>query len=484
MTPRARVLALLLAAPLGLSAGGCGDAVTDPWDRDRAGNVTSIFVTAEGDRGTPAMPLTFSNTGVPYTLRLEARGADGRALQTFNGYVGLSVTPGLLLSIEGDGVLGNYVRLTNGAAGNVRVTVARAYGQVRIWAEDSGYVPADLRGMTPPSCANGRDDDRDGRIDYPADLGCSAANDDSERAGSYVAGTSEPMYFSTPLLSDVQGRSAISPLSGERISVTRGRLVVTRINNSGFYVTDVDDRSCMGRACYNHMFAFNFRAPEGLRPCDTLSLLQGSVSEFVGFTELNQPGYNVSVLWRPGDPTIGECPIPPPAVITPEIVADELQLESLEAGIVRVENMRFPTVMGPGRPMDGIARAGETNCDLNADGRVSFDNGREEVCANACAASADCSEWSAWARFGQVMMTFPTTMGPPRRILITPRDVDPAFNPRDPHGPGTITGTLKQVGPNWIVEPRCIQDLVIAGDGQTILPPNATCLRERTEREE
>jgi hypothetical protein len=267
------------------------------------------------------------------------------------------------------------------------------------------------------------------------------------------------------------------------------RLVVTKINNSGFFVTDVDDRSCTegGRAlaCYNSIFAFNFRAPEGLRPCDLLSVFQGSVSEFVGYTELNQPGYQVGLLWRPMDPQAGPCLIPDATVLTPELRADEARMEWYEAGLVRVENVLLPTMIGPALAPMGVPARDATNCDLNGDGRVNFQDLAEAACANACAANPTCSEWSAWRRFGQVMVTLPGMASAPARILFTPRDVQPSFDPQRPRGPAaTLTGTLRQVGPNWIIEPRCEADMVLQGDGQTVRPARDTCLHERSEREE
>jgi len=48
-------------------------------------------------------------------------------------------------------------------------------GDILMWSCNSCPVPP-----PPPQCSNGGDDDGDGTIDYPADLGCSDANDDDE----------------------------------------------------------------------------------------------------------------------------------------------------------------------------------------------------------------------------------------------------------------------------------------------------------------
>jgi hypothetical protein len=46
-------------------------------------------------------------------------------------------------------------------------------------------VPPDL---PPAACANGADDDGDGNVDYPADLGCETAGDASERGAAAQSG--------------------------------------------------------------------------------------------------------------------------------------------------------------------------------------------------------------------------------------------------------------------------------------------------------
>ena len=125
------VLGLLLAS--GLS---CGAPVMDPDRRDRGPNpVGSISVDiTSGDRGTPTMPLAFSDVGVTFGVHIEVRD-DANALMTgFNDYLNLSVTPGVLRSItsaDPNNVLGRNIRMNAGVA-DIQVTFARAYGEVRI----------------------------------------------------------------------------------------------------------------------------------------------------------------------------------------------------------------------------------------------------------------------------------------------------------------------------------------------------------------
>ena len=488
------VLALVLAS--------CGGSIPDLDQDDRAGGVASVILTTGGNRGTAAAPLPFSNDGVPLQLQVEVRARDNRRVTGFNGWVTLSMAPGVFRAVTGPAgtVLGNLVKLTNGVAAGLEITVARGYGEARIWGEEEGYVPVDPRRVPAPACANGRDDDGDGFVDFPADLGCAAANDDTERAGSYAVGTSEPLFFSLPNIVDIQGRSAISPLLGERVTLRgrvtpddpaaddrRHRMVVTQTDNSGFFVTDIDDRSCDGQPCYNSLYSFNFRSPDGMRPCDLLDTLTGSVAEFVSTTQLAQPGFQIGLAWRPNDAAAGQCLIPDAVEITPTLLAMDILMERHESSLVRVRDVLLPSLMGPAVAPNGIPSAGATNCDINGDGRITYDGGAENQCSDACAADITCSEWSNWNRYGQITVTLPAMgAGARARMAIAPRIVNPNFDPQRLRGPvATVTGTLKQVGPNWIIQPRCGSDLVVQGDGQTLCEhPRDCCLHERSVVEE
>ena len=478
------VLALVLAS--------CGGPIPDLDQNDRAGGVASVVLTTGGNRGTPAAPLPFSNDGVALQLQVEVRTRDNRLATNFGGWVTLSMAPGVFRAVTGpaDTVLGNMVK----------ITVARGYGESRIWAEEQGYTPVDPRRVPAPACANGRDDDGDGFIDYPADQGCAAANDDTERAGSYAVGTSEPLFFSLPNIVDIQGRSAISPLLGERVTLRgrvtpdapvaddrRHRMVVTQTDNSGFFITDIDDRSCDGQPCYNSLYSFNFRSPAGMRPCDLLDTLTGSVAEFVGTTQLAQPGFQIGLAWRPNDAASGQCLIPDAVEITPTLLAMDILMERHETSLVRARDVLLPSLIGPAVAPNGIPSAGATNCDLNSDGRITYDGGAENQCSDACAADINCSEWSNWNRYGQITVTLPAMgAGVRARMAIGPRIVSPTFDPQRLRGPvATVTGTLKQVGPNWIIQPRCGSDFVVQGDNQTLCEhPRDCCLHERGVAEE
>jgi hypothetical protein len=487
-----------------LALTACGGPITDTATLDREGSVAFVTLTTEGERGTPAMPLPFSDMGAPLTLRAEVFDRYHHALPTFNGYLALSVTPGVIASITGATSIGNYVKLTNGRIEGVQIRVSRSYGEARVWAEDAGYVPVDPRRNPAPACADGIDNDNDGRTDFPSDTGCEAPNDDTERGGSFAVGVSEALYFSTPLIADVQGRTSQSPLVDQRITVLGSsdvtapaegsrlhRLVVTQTDNTGFFVSDIDDQSCEGTdgarvSCFNSLYSFNFRTPDGMRPCDLLTVLSGSVAEFVSSTQLAQPGFQVGVAWRPDDPAVGRCLIPDAVQITDSVARDAAVLERYESSLVRAVDVVLPTMIGAMLAPQGHPTMGATNCDLNNDGRITYGGNAEGACTNECVANATCTEWSSWSRYGQVTVAIPGSAGAmSARIAITPRAVSPSFDPEHPRGAtATITGTLRQVGPNWIIQPRCEQDLVVAGDGQMVRPTSESCLHERTIGEE
>jgi hypothetical protein len=469
-----------------------------------------VTVTA-GNRAAPAAPRPFTDTH-EFTVRVEALGADAMPLSTFNGTAMLSISPGVLSSVTGTGVSGRLVQLTNGVAEGVTVRFVRSYGEARIYAEEQGYdLP--MPGSGAAACSDGIDNDSDGRADYPADFGCAAPNDNSERGGSYALGASEAIFIGTPTIDDIQGPGGNSPLLNERVTIDRGTLVVTRISVGGFWVTDTARTFCPApgggmRRCANSLFSFNFRLPEGLRPCDRLTRLAGTVQEFTSSTQLAQPAWTIPAEGLFTDRS-GMCPIPDAVVLRPrammEMVASRESeevldmasmseaLEPLENALVRVQNVVISQNVGPGVvPCDMNAGTcmfapGQSNCDQNRDNVVDFDNPVEALCANTCQKTVGCSEWTGWIRFGQMAVDFAQNQpANVQRFIIAPREAISNFDPLNQPAAGvraTVTGTLKQVGPNWIIEPRCTVDLVFDGRGM-VRPARESCVTPRTVSEE
>lgn len=493
-----RGLGLLACAA---AAHACGQGFTDLDRMDRANaDLVAIEVTlTSGNAGTVQAPIPFNATGgVQFSAHIRALGDDGNPLQDFNGFLAISTSSGELLTLagaNGTNVGGRNVQLNAGEA-DIVVTITRAIGETRIWAEDQGYEPADPNLGTTPQCSNGVDDDSDGRVDFPADYGCAAPNDDTEVGGSYVLGASDPIMFDTPRISDVQGHATTSPLLNDRILVNHGSLIVTTVNVSGFYVTDTADPMCVGRAnCYNSIFLFNFSLPPFIRPCDRLDQLEGTVTEFVSTTQLGNPSWiaNPDGEWI-DTATSHACPIPEAEPIVAMTLGDSAALEGLESSVVIAQHVTFSPNVGPMLAMpDATAPGGwhfapgQSNCDFTNDGQIDFHHPMEGPCANACQTVRDCSEWTAWVRFGQIAVDFPADMALPRgadRLIVSPRGALASFDPSSPPVPvGTtvsVTGTLSQVGPNWIITPRCADDIAL---NDMPLHANASCITPRTDDE-
>lgn len=129
---------------------------------------------------------------------------------------------------------------------------------------------------------------------------------------------------------------------------------------------------------FGHMFIYNYSYPDGLSVGDLLFTVSGSVQEFTSTTQMTFPGWTIaeSVRTLPPDQWNKWLQYTPPKEITqrtcgmddssPPFLTDalcghnkrNLKMESLEAGLVLLRGVRFPTVF--------------ENCDFNADGTVDF----------------------------------------------------------------------------------------------------------------
>jgi hypothetical protein len=433
-----------------LAAGGCGGDTGQMPDGPRS---FAVRVT-DGDVGSTSARLPFSSVGRTYTLNITAV-PDG---SVDSGWVALRIIPGDIVSVEYPGAVQTNVPLVGGRATDVRVTVARAYGDARIWALDLGFVPGPPIGA---ACNNGRDDDGDGRIDYGDDPGCAFSNDDDEGDGSQAVGLTPTLFFENPRIGDVQGFASESPLLGRTVTIDRGDMVVTRVSVEGLYVTDVTETRG-----YNHLYAFNFNTPAGVRICDRLTALQGIVGEFYGYTELGYPSWTRDRdQVRPILPASrDECPVPDPTELTAAIMDDARAMESLEAGLVQIT--------------DGVITDRFDNCDLNGNGQIDWDTA-EEVCRDECDAAADCTELLQYRQYGQFGVTFGTGSAQ-RKINVVTRDSYPDFDGYAQHGRTVrlLRGTLKQLSflnIPWILEIRCRDDLTMTGTPppmwQACVPP-------------
>lgn len=228
-----------------------------------------------GAVGSAESPLAYSAGGSPYTLSVTAIGPMGEPMTDYDGTVKVTAEPGK--------ITGPALTLTNGV-GSATITLERAFGVTRIWVEDPQ---------------------------------------------TFATGVTEAIYFRGPRIADVQtSTSAVaSPFEGERVPIdVQSELVVIGIERAGFYVVDTG----VAGGSWASIYAFTFSAPQGLSVGDKITNLTGRVSEFLGFTELNNPSWEV----------VGTLPLPAPKVITcAELNAGtpNLTMEQYEAGLIELD---------------------------------------------------------------------------------------------------------------------------------------------------
>lgn len=468
-----------------------------------AGLGALMLVSACGDSATPEIPLQFhvevlSVNGNPlpkpgeplpanggkvtetWTFTIEARTPNGDPDPSFDGVVRLSTQPGAISKVTGEGAVGRNIKLTGGkASGSVELTAV--YGPARLWVDDLGYTPA--KPGKKPACSNGVDDDNDYLVDFPADPGCAFADDDNEEGGTYSAAVSNAVNYALPTVSDVQGHGPATPYPYEGIEINTAspqRLIVTRVASDGFYVTDIADVDQNGKSNgYNHLFAFNFSTPAGMRICDHVSYLSGTVNEFFGFTELNFPSYELDY---PIDGK-GPCEIPDANLIDSARLASSVEMEKIESSLVRVVGYHVASNFGPKVVEFNVFHPDSSNCDINGDGQIDFTDPKEQHCSDACSADPECSEWTSFSARGNYKISKSAN----EMIQIqtgTVANFDPVANKGLPLD--AVTGTLRNFSGgslNWTIETRCPDDLACGRVGcvPQALPSDQACVRLRTQ---
>lgn len=459
-----------------------------------------VLARTGGDPGSPAarIPITFS-TGPTLSYHLEVQNPDGSIDAGFDGWVRMSAKPGTVLPLQ------RNVHVVGGVADNVPVTIVAGFGDTRVWAEDLGYAPAGPS-RPDPACANGKDDDRDGTIDFPADPGCFAPDDDDETSGSLATGVSDVIYFARPRIADVRGVAENGGTSTafprEQVRMDTGYrpdtgkfdfdVVVTRIASDGFYATDVQDMNARGFAS---VFAFTFSPPQKLAICDRLKSFNGTVTDFFGFTEIGFPTWSVEYYDpdRPARP----CLVPEPRVLAAnELAGVTTNLTTLfryESGLVRVQTggavdvhigkhfgeKKVPLNMS----MQYTPADDASNCDLDSSGKVDFSKPDEAACSNACKADAECSEFTNFLSQSNFTLVVTNAMQGIGKIQGN-GSTSPDFDPVLLRGKqlGAFTGTLRYFsgGQQFTIEARCADDIVVDPTKQPLASDKA-CVRSRSD---
>ena len=470
-----RLAATGLGAFLFLS--GCGgDLPSTPVASQFHIEVTSVNGKPLPTRENP-LPANRGDVTETWAFTVEVRAPDGEPDPTFNGVVRLSTRPGAISKVLGDDAVGRNLRLVDGkGVGSVELTAV--YGPSHLWVEDIGYVPA--KPGTKPLCSNGKDDDGDVAIDFPADPGCAYADDDTVSGGTYAAGVSNAVEYALPKISDVQGNGPATPYAYEGIEINASapqELIVTRVASDGFYVTDINaDQVKNG---YNHIFAFNFSTPAGMRVCDHVTYLSGTINEFFGFTELSFPSFQLDPLLEGQACT----KVPEPNLITAAKLANAVEMEKIESSLVRIEGYHVAANFGPKPVVNNVFTPDSSNCDLNGDGQVDFTLKNEGSCSNACSADPECSEWTSFSARGN----YKVSKSANDMIQIQTGTVS-GFDPVANKGLllDSVTGTLRNFSGgslNWTIETRCPDDLVCGRVGciSQAKPSNLACVRPRTK---
>lgn len=511
-----RTVTAALLAPLVLGATlvpGCSSGFGETAGK----RILEVEIVEGSDRGSREAPLPLPfETPVPFGLRVIARRPDGTIDTSFNGSVRLSAKPGNLVSVSGENVSGRNVRLVGGTSPTVEVGLANAYGVTYLLADDLGYDWVDPTRDPPAACSDGRDNDGDGFVDFPADEGCAFANDDSETGSTFALGSSPPIFFRLPRIADVRGVNqggGVTAFPKEQVTLDTGwsddrrvfdfDVVVTRIASDGFYVSDVSDARG-----FNNVFAFNFSAPPRMRVCDRLKAFAGTATEFFGLTQIAYPTWTLEeYVPFPEDPRAAvdprarPCLVPEPKFLAPEDISDTSLLQRLTAGLVRVgtENgmrVHVGAHFGPNdvrrlpleAPEDQRTFRPEpdaSNCDLNKDGQVDFDADPERACAAACRADVECTEYSNFAARSTFQIAVVSSSGAAAKIQAEATAAT-GFRPLERKGQElrSFAGTLHffSGGAQYTIEARCDDDVVIPLDA-TPKPIDKACVFPRTEAE-
>jgi hypothetical protein len=293
--------------------------------------------------------------------------------------------------------------MTKGKLRSAEIYVNRAIGEAHIWAEQDGFSPKHARFG---QCNDGEDNDGNGLVDL-ADPGCQSIEDDQEAQPTLATGTSETLWFANPRIRDIQltSRLALSPLVGQQVQVTGGRMVVTNVVANGFYLADLDDQK--EDRYFNNIFIFTYSKPRFIEYGDVLCSFSGAVEEHVGMTQVVFPSYEdvyeFNEHCNASTPGIDATIEPPKPLSVTELFAPELEttstaeyltnvyansrlLEQFEGGLVTYTDVQVATRF--------IA------CDKNKNGLI--DKLTDEVaCRNECQDDPLCTDLEGYFAFSQ-----------------------------------------------------------------------------------
>jgi len=504
----------LLAGVVAVLATGLFSCASDGFGGVKATRRLAVRFVGEALTGSPSEPLSLLvDTPARFQIEIEALRLDGTRDTSFSRYVRIAAKPGAVEPLAGEGTDGRNILLTAGISQTAEVSLVNAFGVTYLVADDLGYIPSDPLRTPPPACADGKDNDGDGAIDYPADEGCAFANDDAEEGGTYAEGASPPIYFRLPRIAQIRGKKCdptrgcsgngatpypkqqvqvdtgySEPLGIEDIPSFRFSTVITRLSSDGFYASDLSDAP----DGFNNIFSFNFNAPPRMRVCDRLKTFGGTANEFFGFTQIAYPTWTLEE-W---DPNRRLCMVPEPTLLLPGIIADTTELLELSGGLVRAQtdaatrsSVRVTPKFGPGNtpcrvgaevkvpddyttcdkdPLTNqfifVPGPNETNCDFDKNGRIIFQAGTPEAdCSTGCTKDAECTEYSNFLARSTFRLTVTNANG--SGAVQADSSASASFDPIAMKGIEirSFTGTLHYFsgGSQFTVEARCSDDIIV-----------------------
>ncbi|MBN2362281.1 MAG: hypothetical protein JXR83_22705 [Deltaproteobacteria bacterium] len=218
--------------PAVAAAAGCGGAA-----------MTDICPTGPG---TAEQPLPYAQEEYnSFFVDIDAIGTRGTRPFVWHGEVGATLPRGTLHMQQ------PAIVLVNGEARGVQIRLRRAAGSTLIAIEDR------LEGR-------------------------------NEKTPTFVAGGSPKIHFEQPTIMQVQETrdEGTSPLDRSSVRLSDGTLVVSRVTPSGFYLQDV---SAPPPGDWSGLFIYTYWPPEEIWPGAQLLEIGGSVTEYLGSTQIQQP---------------------------------------------------------------------------------------------------------------------------------------------------------------------------------------------------
>jgi hypothetical protein len=208
--------------------------------------------------------------------------------------------------------------------------------------------------------------------------------DDTGDSPSYATGSTPAIYLRNPTIDDIQKSSMDSPpftsdMAGYRVNIRGqknniGRMVVTAVTNTGFYVTDLASTK---NPPYS-LFVYNFSRPYGVYPNQMLCMLIGGVQEHLGNTQITFPDWLTYEDCKVTSSLLCEICVEElkqyerknriePYLLKTDIINNENKqlMESLESSLVEIQDATIEDMFASTRDRDTYFDYGQYKVRLN-----------------------------------------------------------------------------------------------------------------------